>query len=441
MSNAIGKKQSINFGFRGWMLIIYQFLAFFSFIVFTSFPMNILANFYGGAQKISTIYTVATLLGIVLQLILIRYIGKIKSIKAVGAILGIVGMLLALAIMLIPTSQLVLWQICFFFETLFLMMYSTLFLGILVGQWFPRRKGTVMGIATFAFPIGNGLLGTFIHSLFAKGHPDVFGAFLPYFVICVIGLLIGIIFVKDYPEQSGAFRDNDKSLTPEIAMAMFEQEIIAKKTSVWTLGHMLGNRDFWFMTIPLGAMLFGSVGIMSQSLSIISNFPELPFAKVMFGVMVVACFGSWLLGVLDTKFGTKKAIVISVTLMTLSGVLGSVGTAFTLLISLFFMSIFMGAASNFLVSAAAQYWRREDFSNVFACINPTANILQSIGPMSVAIMLNKMGYQIAFGVTAAIGVVSLILILLFSAKHVKEVDDKYRKVAGKTLDDALVGRK
>ena len=31
--------------------------------------------------------------------------------------------------------------------------------------------------------------------------------------------------------------------------------------------------------------------------------------------------------------------------------------------------------------------------------------------------------------------------LLFSAKHVKEKDDKYRQAAGKSLDDALVGRK
>ena len=43
------KKSNINFGFRGWMLIIYQFLAFFTFIVFTNFPMNILASLYGGA--------------------------------------------------------------------------------------------------------------------------------------------------------------------------------------------------------------------------------------------------------------------------------------------------------------------------------------------------------------------------------------------------------
>ena len=80
----MGQKQSYNIGFRGWMLLIYQFIAFFTFIVFTNYPMNILADLFGGAQKISTLYTVATLLAIIIQLILSRYIGKIKSIKNVG---------------------------------------------------------------------------------------------------------------------------------------------------------------------------------------------------------------------------------------------------------------------------------------------------------------------------------------------------------------------
>ena len=40
-------------------------------------------------------------------------------------------------------------------------------------------------------------------------------AFLPFFIVSIVGWLIGVIFVKDYPEQVGAFRDNDKSMTPE----------------------------------------------------------------------------------------------------------------------------------------------------------------------------------------------------------------------------------
>jgi OFA family oxalate/formate antiporter-like MFS transporter len=435
------KKPSISFGFRGTMLLICQFLAFFTFIVFTNWPMNILADMYGGAAKISTIYTVATVICIIAQLILSRFVGKFKSIKALSVIFGIIALIAVLGIMLIPPSQPALWQFFYFLVALFSNIYCTFALGILVGQWFPRRKGTVMGIATLAFPIGNGLIGAFAGTVFAKGYPDVFGAFLPYFIISLVGLLIGIIFITDYPEQVGAFRDNDKSITPEVAKAMLEQEIEAKKTTVWTMRNTFANRDFWFITIPMGALLMMAVGMTTQSMSIISTYPELPFAGVMAGVMIIACIGSWLLGVLDTKFGTKKAILISVIIMIISGVFGLFHSATTLLISIFCLAVFMGASSNFTVSAAAQYWRREDFSSVFARINPIANILQAIGPMLVAILLTTKGLSTAFGTTAVVGVISLVLIILFSPVHVKETDDKYRQAAGKPLDEALVGRK
>mgnify|MGYP003105294347 FL=1 len=106
-----------------------------------------------------------------------------------------------------------------------------------------------------------------------------------------------------------------------------------------------------------------------------------------------------------------------------------------------FLGIFTGAASNFTVSAAAQYWRREDFSSVFGCVNPIANILQAAGPSIIAVMLIKGGVVSVFGLIAAFGVISIILSLLFSPKHVKAVDDKKREKAGKVLDDALAGRK
>ena len=101
----------------------------------------------------------------------------------------------------------------------------------------------------------------------------------------------------------------------------------------------------------------------------------------------------------------------------------------------------MGASSNFTVSAAAQYWRREDFSSVYSCVNPIANILQALGPMVIAMLVSTQGANTAFAVVGVFGVISLILILLFRPERVKALDDRYRQAAGKPLDDVLVGRK
>ena len=105
------------------------------------------------------------------------------------------------------------------------------------------------------------------------------------------------------------------------------------------------------------------------------------------------------------------------------------------------LDVYKRQSSNFTVSLAAQYWRREDFGTVFAAVNPIANLICAFGPMLIAILMISRGYQMIFKTVATMGVICIILMLLFSAKHVKEKDDKYRAAAGKELDDALVGRK
>lgn len=437
------QKKSINFGFRGWMLLIYQFIAYIAMTAYTNYPLNILADMYGGAQKISMIFTGCTIIGVIMQLILSSYIGKMKSIKLFGTLLGAAALILGVAVMLISPAHVTLWQVCYGLEIVCVTVYATFAIGILIGQWFPRRKGTVMGIATLAFPVGNALIGPFAARVFADGQPNVVNGFLPFIIAAFIGWLIGVIFIKDYPEQCGAYRDNDKSLTPEIAKAMMEEEIENKRTTVWKLGHTFGCADFWLGTIPLGFLLMFSVGAMTQTSAIIeaSGMP-LPFAAIMLLVCIFGCIGSYVLGLLDTKLGTKKSVIMATVLMILAGILGTIPNGVTALAALLCLSLFMGASSNYMVSIAAQYWRREDFPSVFGVVNPIANIIQSIGPMIIASLLfSSMGYQGVFLVCGIFGVISLIMILAFSPARVKAKDDRYRAAAGKPLDDTLVGRK
>ena len=295
-------------------------------------------------------------------------------------------------------------------------------------------------------PICNGMQGLFAKLLFKNGAPDVFHAFLPFWIVILIGLIIGIAVIRDYPEQLGAYRDNDKSMTPEIAKQMMLQDIENKKTSVWTTGKTLGVRDFWLLTVPMGLMLMAAVGMMHQTSVILGSFgAELDrfggFAGVMFLVMIFGIVGSVVIGLIDTAIGTKKAVALSCVLMLISGALGLTNQATMVVVSIIILAVFMGASSNFIVSASAQYWRREDFMSVYSCMCPIANVFQAVGPMIVAVVFAAMGATAVFGIVLVAGIIGVIMSLLFSAKHVKGVDDKLREKAGKELDDALVGRK
>lgn len=438
--------KSMNFGVRGWLLLAYQFLGYVCFSSFTNYPMNMLGDLYGGSQKLSMIYTTAAIVAIVIQLILSAFIGKIKSFKKVTVFLGVIAMIFALCMMLIPPSHVGAWQACYFILCVFATMWATFSIGVLVGQWFPTKKGAFMGIATLAFPIINGMMGLFAGLLYGKGYPDVFGAYLPYWIAALIGLIIGIVAIKDYPEQCGCHRDNNKDMTPEIANAMLAQEIEAKKTSVWKTAGCFTSRDYWFITISIGGLLLGSVGMMAQTAPILGSFgAEMDkfggFAGVMIMVMILGILGSFVIGLIDTAIGTKKAIILSCVIMVISGALGMVGTAGATVASIAVLSVYMGASSNFLVSVSAQYWRREDFSSVFGCVNPVANVIQAAGPALIAMILAIKGTTGVFGMLTIFGVICVILSVLFSPKNVKNVDDKRRAKAGKELDDALVGRK
>ena len=436
------------FGFRGWMLIIYQAIAYITFQCFTQYPLNILADFYGGSQKVANIYSICAVVGILVQIVLAGVVAKMKKIKLFGAILGAITLVLAFLVMTLPAGPA--WDAAYAVINVVSVLYATFALGILVGQWFPTRKGIVMGIATLAFPIANGLLGPFASAVFAKGFPDIKGAFLPFFIVCVIGWIIGLIFIRDYPEECGAFRDNNRNMTPEVAKAIMEADIENKRTSVWTYLHTLKCKEFWFGTICVALLLSCSIGLMSQSNAIINNYAEeLSFiggyTGVMALVMIFGCIGSFVLGVLDQKLGTKKAMIISSVLMIIGGVLGLIDNAIALLLAMIFVAMFMGASSNFGVSAAAQYWRREDFSRIFTLSSPIGSMISSASPALIAALLfgatGYKGHAGAFTFVAISGVVALVVMLLYKPSHIKEMDDKYRAAAGKPLDDALVGRK
>ncbi len=439
------------FGFRGWMLFIYQFLAYIAMVAFTNWPMNVLGSTISGAAGqsenfVANIYTAGYIVGVIIQLILSRSIGKLKSVKRFAAILGVIAMAFCCSITFInPFTSTWIWIICFFFTCVFIAMWCTFSIGILVGQWFPRRKGTFMGLVTIAFPAGNALITTFIASVFsAEGGPSMTMALLPYLIACIIGLIIGIALVPDFPEQCGAYRDNDKNMSPEIAQQMMLQEIENRKTTVWTFKETITSAAFWLLTLPMGFLLLTSIGIMTQSTTIIGTYFPLggtQFTLVTLSIAVIACIGSYVLGLLDTKFGTKKAMIIASCFMVAAGILGMIKTPGTLVAALLCLGVFMGASSNFTVSGVVQYWRIEDFPSVFARVNPLANFIQAFAPAIVAAILFSLGYNFDFLLTGILGLASVIMLLIFKPSMVKNKDDKLRAAVGKPVDDLLAGRK
>ena len=229
------QKKSIGFGTRGTLLVLYQFLAYIGYTAFTNFPQNVMSDFYGGTQTTTLMNMIGGIIGyLITYLVIAPRIGRIKNMKRVGILTGLVSLVFCALICIIPPTMTALWCVAFVLVLITTQIWACMFVTLLIGNWFPRRKGTVMGIVTIAFPLVTGIcLGLFMGQFYMKLGMGAslleatVTAFAPYWILALLGIIICALFLKDFPEQVGAYRDNDKSFTPEMAQQMMLAEIEA----------------------------------------------------------------------------------------------------------------------------------------------------------------------------------------------------------------------
>ena len=483
------KQQRLGFGGRGSLLMIYQMLAYAGYTAFTNFPQNVLSDFYGGTTRLTLMNLIGSLLGYVITYFIISpRLGKMKSVKRVGMCIGVVALVFCALICVVPPTQPVLWQILFVLVLITTQLWGCFFVTLLIGNWFPRRKGTVMGIVTMSFPIVTGIcLGLFYSTYYGKVGFDVLGPFLgikqqmgqaaaiqmaltpelmarivpanivsfsPYWIISVVGLIICGLFLKDFPEQCGAYRDNDRSFTPEMAQQMLVQEQELRAKSVWKRSKIWGCKDWWLQAIPNSLLLSCAMAFMVQIINVldehaselsmfaVENFALMSDGKtgVLFILAIFACFGSWLLGVLDTRFGVRTAVLITSVLMLLAGILGLINNIWCTVAATWMLGLFMGASSNFGLSSIVRYWRGEDFPSVYSGAPPIGTVIGAAFPFIVAAIGTNMGYKYAFGFVGIMAIVCIVCNRAFNPRGIIAYDNKLRTEAGLPLDDELEQR-
>jgi len=465
------QKQSLSFGPRGNLLLVYQFLAYCGYCAFTNFPQNVMSDYYGGQTTTTLMNLIGSLVGyLITYFVVAPRIGKMKSVKRVGLIIGVISLIFCGAICVTPPTMPVLWCVFFVMVLITTQLWACFFATMLIGNWFPRRKGTVMGIVTMSFPLVTGiclsLFFTHFYSKFGANmalyHGDLakavvranISAFSPYWIAALIGILICAIFLKDFPEQCGAYRDNDKSFTPEMAQQMMIQEVEARKKSVWKRSKIWGCKDWWLLAIPNSLLLSCAMAFMVQIMAVLNgygeqlNFLAIPgfiltstgVNTVLFGLSIFAMFGSWLLGVIDTKYGTKTAVFITSIIMLLAGVLGMLNNAACAVAACWMLGLFMGASSNFGLSGIVRYWRQEDFPSVYSGAPPLGTVIGAVFPFLVATIAAKFTYSGAFLFVAIMAVVCIVCNRLFNPLGIAKYDNKLREAAGLPADDLLVER-
>lgn len=426
---------SLNFGLRGWLVIIYCFLSFViggAFLGVWQITITQNAALYGwNATVLFSLTNVAGVLMCLIELWISRMLMKAKvSCARLGIGMFVIYVIAAVLMKVFSTNMLI-------FSLMFIVGYITtngqsmMVNGVLVGNWWPRRRGMVIGITTIGVPLGsafgNGLYKVFVSMV---GQDNVF---FIYAAAGAVVVLIGLLFIRDFPEQVGAYPDNDKTLDREKMQKEFEaMRKEQEKNNPWNFKTLLTTPQVWLI-ILMGLVTFNANGIfMMQSMNRLVVFGPLELEQAMFLMMIssfVAIAGSPLIGIVDSKLGTKNAGITICVMALVSTLLQIPGNYMAMLIGMVIFGVVMGGASNIVVSLASDAFDRESSSRAFSLVQPVMHLI-TMGINEIYLVLVSRFFHNYVPIYVIYSILLVVCIVVFGLKYdpskIQEKDAKLR---------------
>ncbi len=428
MSNA---QQVKGFG-KGWVLIIYAFLCY---LITTSIgsAMNIASGILESengwnAAILTSLISLGSIGNVISGFVFGRLSVKYSS-KKLSALCGILY-IAAISVMGFATN---LWLF-----GIFLVLANGISVAwgyqlspVIIANWFPRRKGVILGIVTMGIPVGAGLASVFYNIGYqALG---VRGGFIPFIVISILAL-ITLTFLSDRPQDRGFYPDNDPSNNTPLSDKAERKD---SSNSIWTTSKLLKTPQVWFYAITLGTHLIFASGLMVQ---IIPRLLELEYTfdtaiKMMLLCAALSCLGSYLCGLMDGKIGARKSASLTYVFGIIAIVLNLTGTNFGVIASFVFIGAVVGGAANWPASISVELWGADDFARGYGILQPMIQLIGAIGPAFFALLaMATGGYFYSYASGAVLMLVGLILFnLLTDPDFVKKEEAQYANIKKKEV--------
>ena len=307
------ENMSMNFGGRGWWVIIYQALMFFFLIGFSIDGLNIVAPAFSEATGINypsvlSMATVAGMIGVVAYIVIAQINVKVGARLLSGVCLIGAGLSY---IFLGHSTTLVTYCVALTLVTCFINGAAYIAGNTLIAQWFPKKKGLANGFTTMGHNCGSAFYVPLVSMMIATFG---FANGLSYLAIGAIVLgIVGLLTIRSKPQECG--RNTGLGFTQEAATGL--------------------------MTV---CALIGVVG-------------------------------SYLFGAIDQKFGVKKAILLFLAWYCVALAINCTDTTMGVYISVAMIGIAVGAAANFIVSLPASVFGRHGFTLVNSVFFPLMQIV------------------------------------------------------------------
>lgn len=423
------KNKGNGFGRKGWAVIIFTLFIY----MFTctcadtlNVSVSVFAAAYGwDANQMLMFSAVGGFFGIVVSLILGFFVAK-KGVKwptvvflfAFAAIWFFHGQVktmgsYALAVVLLTA----------FANTLNLVSTQQI-----MSNWFPRKKGIALGWATMGTCFSSAIMVAVFQGLFGKGIAA------PYNLMTVIIIIIAIIMIvwfKAYPEEAGAYPDNEPMSDEERAKVM---ELIVNYKSDFTMGKLLRTKELYMLIFIWGFVALGLVANISQMIPRLCSVGISQNMAILWLTIasIIGIPASVIWGFIDQKIGTNKTTKIFVVLWTIMLLVTAAGSAMVsptvASVAVVFYAILLGGMMNLMPSSIIQVFGRYDFAQANKIVMPAVIGIRSVAFLIVPVMLGmaganvNAGYRNAFILCTVLSAISAVLALLLKNKCIgKEI--------------------
>ena len=381
-----------NFGAKGWWVIIFVGLLY----VISSNVVdltNVIPDLFAGVKgwdsnALLVFNSIGGWVGVVLTLVVGQWIAK-KGVK-----LPTIIMLLLTGVFFVllgGSGTVGMYGLCIVILTALSNVLNLVSTNTYMSNWFPRKKGIALGWATMGAPISSAVApALFVGAFRATAGPDAPPSLLlPCLIFAIVAIVIMVLtFVtKTTPKEAGAYPDND----PAMADA-----VITETNSPWTVGRLFKCKQTWVVSLVFGLLFIALVSTMTYFIPrmMAAGFTQDQGTMWLTVASLLGIVGSYLWGLIDQKFGTKKAVIIfagymAVMQFLLAAVMGVNQTVTLILVVL--LGVLIGGICNLLPSMIISIFGGPHFAAANSVVTPIVVALRNATFIIMSVILGATG--------------------------------------------------
>lgn len=403
--------------YYGWYIVLLAFIANFmsvgtSFYIFNAF-MEPLSDTYGWSR---TALNMALALGMLAGFVG-QFVAGTLVMRTGPRILMLFGPIFSGGACVLLGRTHVLWQFYALYILLYLgsMTYGGVVANTAVNNWFVRKKGTALGIASAGISF-SGVVLPFAAMIIIL-HSSISNAFLWIGLFTMAVGPLSWLVVRDWPEQFGMAPDGvllEKLSSFGDPVPKEQSNDGAVRKEPWPLRRLIGTGTFWKLGLSLGLALTSVGSIMSQLKPrfVDVGFDDMTAMGMMAATACIGAIAKYVWGMLCDRFDPRRVFAVLVSMMALGLGLALIHGSFMALgLFIVIFGFSMGGVMSLFPIIIADLYGRESFPAVIRYVSLIL-IIEVFGFVIAGQSFDRTGsYDLAYGLFIIFDLIAVSLIL------------------------------